>query len=224
MTHAVSRWIGVFVGALALAAVARAAEFTTENNGGPKVTHVKLMHHPDLREYWAWVTLEHEDWPIETRRFLLPDEKLYPDISSESMRGDSVDWRQLVRPDDIDRVDARSRSFPAPYRHAVDWWSVLGPKGEKIARRDIEYPHPGGWPFTLLQRGIKVPFGITQLTFKAHDPIHGYGPVQVTVDLLKKSGPGFEVEESPMWKWTGRRPSAKKYFRSVLGDDVFELW
>lgn len=209
---------------LMLAAACSAAEFNTENEGGPKVTFVKMLYRADLREYWAWVTLEHEDWPIETRRFLLHPDKEYPDVEGGSDRKDDPGWRDLISADDQDRVYTRNRKFPAPYRHFVDWWSVIGPKGEKIHRRDIEYPHPGGWPFKLLERGIKVPTGLTQLTFKAHDPVHGYGTVQVTVDLLKKKGPGFEVEETPIPKWTGRIPTVKKWFRSPLAHEVDPLW
>lgn len=201
-----------------------AAEFTTDQSGGPKVTFVKLMYKPDLREYWAWVTLEHEDWPIETRRFLLPEGSEYPDLDRDTWREAGPHWNQALNNDDLDRVYTRQRRFPSPYRHAVDWWSVVGPKGERIHKRDIEYPHPGGWPFTLLERGIKVPTGITTLTFKAHDPIHGYGPVTVTVDLLKKKGAGYEVGDLGPWKWSGRIPSVKKYLRSPLAHDIPDLW
>lgn len=210
--------------ALLMASPIQAAEFTTDNEGGPRITFVKLLRRPDLREYWAWVTLEHEDWPIENRRFLLHEEAVYPDLPPGTTRVETPDWVVDTNHEDRDRVYTRARRFPSPYRHYVDWWVVVGPKGEKVHRRDIEYPHPGGWPFTLLERGIKVPVGITQLTFKAHDPIHGYGPQVVSVDLLQEKGPGFEIEDAPPWKWSGRLPNAKKHMRSNAVYDVPELW
>ena len=209
------------------AATACAAEFRTDNEGAPRISHVKLLYSVELREYWAWVTIEHEDWPIETRRFKLPDNVLYPDLpdlpGKQHWRVEGYQWRDIYNREDEDRVYERGRQFPAPYRHSVDWWAVVGPKGEKVHKRFIEKPHPGGWPFKLLERGIKVPNGMSQLTFKAHDPVHGYGP-PVVIDLLKNKGTSYEIEPLPPFKWTGRIPSVRKWMRSNSAFDIPDLW
>ena len=210
--------------ALGLAGSGMAAEFRTAYEAQPRVTHVHLMYVAESREYWAWVSLEHEDWPIETRRFLLHPDDLYPDLHDEVEKRDDKRWTVQVSREDLDRVYTRDRKFNSPYRHWVDHWVVLGPKGEKIHRRDIEGPHPGGWPFKLLERGIRVPLGVTKLTFKAHDPIHGYGSKTVTVDLITGKGPDFEVETIKPYPWTGRLPGVKKYFRSNDAENVPDMW
>jgi hypothetical protein len=218
------------IGAVVLACVcagvvaAGQGEFRTEASGAPKITHVKLFRSAELREYWAWVTIEHEDWPISNRRFRQNPDDLYPDLVDPIQRRQFPEWTQPTTTEELDRVYTREPSFPAPYRNAVDHWVVLGPKGEKVHRRDIVRPHPGGWPFMLLERGIKPPIGLTQLTWKAHDPIHGYGTVVVTVDLLKDKGPNYEIVPLPPYPWTGRLPGVKKWMRSNCASDVPDLW
>jgi hypothetical protein len=199
---------GLLIGACGRLAprVAVAAESTTEWEGAPAITHVKMLRNDHLLEWWAWVTIEHEDWPIETRLFPLPDALMHPLVGE----GETMHERT---PADDDKVTTRLRRLTHPYRHFVNWWVIVGPKNEKIHKRNVEQPHPGGWPFTLLERGIKIPLGITQVTFKAHDKIHGYGPRTVTVDILKKSGPGFEVDDVPPPPYTGRRGVARRHFR-----------
>lgn len=200
----------------ALAVAARAAEFSTDHEGAPAITHVKLLRVDHLEEWWARVTFDHEDWPIDTRRFKLPDEVFYPDILSGTWPTDAVQ--------DRDRIYTRDRRYKHPYRHFVDWWVVVGPKNEKIHKRVIDHPHPSGWPFELLERGIRIPIGITQVTFKAHDRIHGYSPGTITVDILQKKGPGWEVETLPPPPLLGIGGRTKRYFRSNIAHDVPDLW
>lgn len=213
--HGVRRLALIALVALAVAR-ARAAEFTTDHEGAPAITQVKLMRNAHLGEWWAWVTFDHEDWPIETRRFKLPDKVFYPYILDGHRLLDEVH--------DRDRIYTRDRRWTHPYRHFVDWWVIVGPKNEKIHKRVIDRPHPSGWPFKLLERGIKIPIGITQVTFKAHDRIHGESKKTITVDILQQKGPGWEVESLPPPPLLGIRGAAKRHFRSIVVRDVPDLW
>lgn len=189
---------------LTLATTVRGAEFTAEREGAPAITHVKLLRNDHEGEWWAWVTIDHEDWPIESRRFLLPEWTVQPPMKEHILNERFHDFRAL-----------RRRRLNHPYPHFVNWWVVLGPKGEKIHKRFIEGPHPGGWPYVLLEKGIKVPVGITKLTFVAHDKIHGAGTRSVTVDLLQKKGPNYEVEILPLPPYSGRYGAARRHFREL---------
>jgi hypothetical protein len=207
---------------------ARAAEFTTDHEGAPAITFVKLLRNPHDRDWWAWVTLAHEDWPIENRRFLLPEKVEYPDLREDTF------WRHNLRDsdhvmfhseEDHDKVYVRRRKFTAPYKHYVDWWVVRDPKGKILAKRDIEDPHPGGWPWTMLQKRIKIPIGVTQVTFQPHDKLHGYSPQKVVVDILTAKGPSYEVGELPLPAYSGRTGGAvKRYMRSNLAEEIPEGW
>lgn len=213
---------------LACWSLAHAAEFTTDYEGAPAITFVKLIRNPHDRDWWAWVTFLHEDWPIENRRFLLPEKIVYPDLREDTF------WRHNVRDsdhvlfhseEDHDKVYVRGRRWSSPFKHYVDWWVVRDPKNKILAKRDIEQPHPGGWPFTLLEKRIEIPVGVTTVTFQAHDKLHGYSPKTVTVDILSKKGPNYEVEELPLPAYTGRSTgSVKRYMRSNAAYDIPEGW
>jgi hypothetical protein len=204
-----ARALTCFLLALGVAPVL-AAEYRTDWEGAPRITHVKMLRDEYHLEWWAWVTIDHEDWPIESRLFVLDEHVEYP---------------RHKEPWEFERAHDKwgeppTREFPHPYTHFVNWWVVVGPHDEVIHKRYIEHPHPGGWPYQLLEKGIHLPLGVTQVVFKAHDKLHGYGPQTVTVDILKKSGPGFEVEVMKLPQIRQAGGTVRKWMRSNLSKEL----
>lgn len=82
----------------------------------------------------------------------------------------------------------------------ADGWDVVTPDGTVLKpdpsspfTRLLLHPHVGEQPFTRSQSGIIVPEGVSQVTVRAHDLIHGFGGRQVLVDLTQDKGEDFEV-------------------------------
>lgn len=83
----------------------------------------------------------------------------------------------------------------------ADGWDVLTPQGEVLKpdpqsqfTRTLLHPHVDEQPFTRSQSGIAIPAGIDQVRVRAHDYVHGFGGMEVVVDLTVSAGPNFEIE------------------------------
>jgi len=66
--------------------------------------------------------------------------------------------------------------------HYADGWQVLGPDGEVLGTRELAHPHINDMPFTR-SHTISVPAGITEVTVRARDLVHGFGGETQTVTL-----------------------------------------
>ena len=69
------------------------------------------------------------------------------------------------------------------WKHYADRWEVLGPDGTVLGTRVLLHPHVGEQPFTRSLSGVKIPAGVSRVTIRAHDKVHGHGPVMPAVDL-----------------------------------------
>lgn len=85
----------------------------------------------------------------------------------------------------------------------ADGWDVLTPDGEVLLSdpeaaftRVLPHPHVDEQPFTRSQAGIAIPAGIEAVTVRAHDLVDGFGGREVTIDLTRSAGDGYEVEHS----------------------------
>jgi hypothetical protein len=67
--------------------------------------------------------------------------------------------------------------------HYADRWDVLAPDGTVLGARVLLHPHENEQPFTRSLGGVKIPAGITHVTLRAHDKVHGLGGREVTVEL-----------------------------------------
>ena len=83
----------------------------------------------------------------------------------------------------------------------ADGWNVVTPSGTIIKpdpdsqfTRTLLHPHVDEQPFTRSQSGIEIPSGVNEVIVRAHDLVDGFGGREVTVDLTKETGPGFEVQ------------------------------
>ncbi len=66
----------------------------------------------------------------------------------------------------------------------MDWWRILSPKGEELARRVLLHPHENEQPFTRSLGGVFIPPELNSVTVEAHDTVHGLGGQSMTINLL----------------------------------------
>ena len=79
--------------------------------------------------------------------------------------------------------DVTLRHADEGWDHYADAWDVLGPDGAVLGTRVLFHPHVDEQPFTRSLSGVKIPAGVTQVTIRGHDKLHGYGGVELTVGL-----------------------------------------
>ena len=65
--------------------------------------------------------------------------------------------------------------------HYVDAWQVLAPDGAVLGTRTLLHPHTDEQPFTRSLTGVTIPEGVTEVTVRAHDSVHGHGGTTLTV-------------------------------------------
>ena len=82
----------------------------------------------------------------------------------------------------------------------ADGWDVVDDKGMVLKRvesdpftRLLLHPHVNEQPFTRSVSGIKVEDGTRFLTVRAHDLVDGFGGKEITLDLGRRSGPGYTI-------------------------------
>ena len=69
--------------------------------------------------------------------------------------------------------------------HYANAWQVLGPDGEVLGTRKLAHPHVEEMPFTR-SKVITVPQGVTEVTVRARDLVHGFGGKEMSVTLPQK--------------------------------------
>ena len=78
-------------------------------------------------------------------------------------------------------ISATVRHADTGWDHYADGWEVVGPDGKVIATRELAHPHVNEQPFTRSKSGIRIPEGITEVTIRARDSVHGHGGKSVTL-------------------------------------------
>lgn len=68
--------------------------------------------------------------------------------------------------------------------HYADAFEIVAPDGTVLGTRVLLHPHVNEQPFTRSVSGVEIPEGITQVTVRAHDKVHGLGgkTVELTVE------------------------------------------
>ena len=69
--------------------------------------------------------------------------------------------------------------------HYANAWQVVSPDGNVLGTRKLKHPHVEEMPFTR-SHVVSVPAGITEVTVRAGDLVHGYGGAEMTVSLPEK--------------------------------------
>ena len=75
------------------------------------------------------------------------------------------------------------RHYDTGWEHYADAWEVLGPDGKILATRVLTHPHENEQPFTRYLNDVEISKGIHKVRLRAHDKVHGYGGVEMMVDL-----------------------------------------
>ncbi|WP_419913525.1 hypothetical protein [Hoeflea sp.] len=67
--------------------------------------------------------------------------------------------------------------------HYADRWDVVGPDGTVYGKRVLAHPHENEQPFTRSLSGVEIPDGVTSVTVRGHDSVHGLGGKELVVEL-----------------------------------------
>jgi len=81
------------------------------------------------------------------------------------------------------RFDVTVRHTDEGWDHYADRWQVVAPGGEVLATRILHHPHVNEQPFTRSLSGVEIPHGISRVTVRAGDSVHGVSGKEVQVDL-----------------------------------------
>lgn len=96
---------------------------------------------------------------------------------------DVVDAQASKSADGTWRFDVTLRHADEGWDHYADAWEVLAPDGTVLATRVLYHPHVEEQPFTRSLSGIRIPAGISTVTIRGHDKVHGYGGKTLTLTL-----------------------------------------
>lgn len=72
--------------------------------------------------------------------------------------------------------------------HYANVWQVIGPDGAVLGERELLHPHVEEQPFTRSLTGVKIPADVHTVTIRAGDLVHGFGGVEVVLDLPTDAG------------------------------------
>lgn len=72
------------------------------------------------------------------------------------------------------------------WEHYADRWQVVSPKGDILATRVLMHPHDHEQPFTRSMSGISIGEGISWVTIRGHDKVHGNGAGEFKINLPGK--------------------------------------
>jgi hypothetical protein len=83
------------------------------------------------------------------------------------------------------RFDVTVRHGDEGWKHYANRWEVLAPDGTVLGTRTLYHLHVDEQPFTRSLSGVTVPRGVTRVTVRAHDLVHGTGGAEMVVDIPK---------------------------------------
>ena len=87
--------------------------------------------------------------------------------------------------DDVYNFEVTVKHEDEGWDHFVNGWEVLSPEGKVLAVRVLRHPHTKEQPFTR-SMPVQIPEGISEVTIRAHDSVHGYGGCELTVAIPVK--------------------------------------
>ncbi|WP_321336729.1 hypothetical protein [Breoghania sp.] len=94
-------------------------------------------------------------------------------IAAQAVRNGDGSWT----------ISATLRHADSGWDHYADRWEVVAGDGDVLAVRNLAHPHVNEQPFTRSLSGVILPEGITTVTIRAHDSVHGYGGRKYEVKL-----------------------------------------
>ena len=102
-------------------------------------------------------------------------------IAADGGEADVLDPRATPTDAGTYRFDVTVRHADTGWDHYADAWQVLGPDGAALGTRTLLHPHTEEQPFTRSLTGVRIPDGVTEVTVRAHDSVHGHGGKALTV-------------------------------------------
>ena len=81
------------------------------------------------------------------------------------------------------RFDVTLRHADSGWDHYADAWEIRDGDGAVLATRVLVHPHVDEQPFTRSLGGVRLPDSLKAVTVAGHDSEHGYGGMEITVDL-----------------------------------------
>ncbi|MCH7555139.1 MAG: hypothetical protein IIC08_03985 [Proteobacteria bacterium] len=81
------------------------------------------------------------------------------------------------------RFDVTLRHADSGWDHYADAWEIRDGDGAVLATRVLVHPHVDEQPFTRSLGGVRLPDSLKAVTIAGHDSEHGYGGMEMTVDL-----------------------------------------
>lgn len=80
------------------------------------------------------------------------------------------------------RITATVQHADTGWDHYANGFEVIGPDGAVLGTRVLYHPHVEEQPFTR-SHTLSIPAGITRVTIRALDSVHGAGGAEITVPL-----------------------------------------
>lgn len=97
---------------------------------------------------------------------------------------DVVDLKVSKTGKNIYRFDVTLRHKDEGWDHFANRWEVLSVDDKKVfATRVLMHPHVNEQPFTRSLSGVELPEGTKKIIIRAHDKIHKYGGLEMSVEL-----------------------------------------
>lgn len=87
------------------------------------------------------------------------------DVIAVDVSTDGANWRFSVTVEHADEG----------WDHYADKFDIVGPDGTVYGTRILHHPHVNEQPFTRSLGDVEIPQGISEVTIRAHDSVHGYG-------------------------------------------------
>ena len=79
--------------------------------------------------------------------------------------------------------DVTVRHDDEGWNHYADRWEVIAADGTVLGTRTLYHPHVDEQPFTRRLSGVHIPAYINIVTVRAHDSVHGYGSITVSIEV-----------------------------------------
>ena len=109
---------------------------------------------------------------------------LLASVSSTVLAGQAeiIDVRVSNNQDSF-RFDVTLKHDDTGWDHYADGWEVISPAGDALGKRVLAHPHVNEQPFTRSLSGVRIPQGVSTVSIRAHDSVHGYNDKMFKVDL-----------------------------------------
>lgn len=101
---------------------------------------------------------------------------------AQAAGADVVDGAATALGDGKYRIDATVAHADTGWDHYANRWEVLGPDGTVLGVRELAHPHVDEQPFTR-SLTLEIPEGITTVTLRAADSVHGLGGESFILEL-----------------------------------------